>query len=46
MNAINIDDLRQLARRRLPRSVFEFIDGGSQDEVTLRATAMISSRCA
>lgn len=37
MNAINVDDLRQLARRRLPRTVFEFIDGGAQDEVTLRA---------
>ena len=37
MNAINIYDLRNLARRRLPRVVFEFIDGGSQDEVTLRA---------
>jgi isopentenyl diphosphate isomerase/L-lactate dehydrogenase-like FMN-dependent dehydrogenase len=37
MNAINIDDLRNLARRRLPRVVFEFIDGGSQDEVTLHA---------
>ncbi len=37
MNAINIDDLRSLARRRLPRLVFEFIDGGAQDEITLRA---------
>jgi L-lactate dehydrogenase (cytochrome) len=37
MNAINIDDLRRLARIRLPRTVFEFIDGGSQDEITLRA---------
>lgn len=37
MNAINIDDLRRLARKRLPRVVFEFIDGGAQDEVTLRA---------
>ncbi len=37
MNAINIEDLRTHARRRLPRSVFEFIDGGAQDEVTLRA---------
>ncbi len=37
MNAINIEDLRQLARRRLPRTVFEFIDGGAQDEITLRA---------
>jgi L-lactate dehydrogenase (cytochrome) len=37
MKAINIDDLRRLARRRLPRTVFEFIDGGAQDEITLRA---------
>ncbi len=37
MNAVNIDDLRKLAMRRLPRAVFEFIDGGSQDEITLRA---------
>ncbi len=37
MNAVNIDDLRKLAMRRLPRVVFEFIDGGSQDEITLRA---------
>ena len=37
MNAINIDDLRTLARKRLPKIIFEFIDGGSQDEVSLRA---------
>jgi L-lactate dehydrogenase (cytochrome) len=33
----NIEDLRQLARRRLPRALFDFVDGGAQDEVTLRA---------
>ena len=37
MNAINIDDLRTLARKRLPRAVFEFVDGGALDETTLRA---------
>ena len=37
MNAINIDDLRNLARKRLPRAVFEFVDGGALDEITLRA---------
>ena len=37
MKAINIDDLRDAARRRLPKVMFEFIDGGSQDEITLRA---------
>lgn len=37
MDAINIDNLRSLARKRLPRAVFEFIDGGALDEITLRA---------
>ena len=32
----NISDLRRLARRRLPRMVFDYIDGGAEDEVTLR----------
>ncbi len=34
---LNIADLRQLARRRLPRVVFDYIDGGAEAEVTLRA---------
>jgi len=34
--AINIEDLRRLARKRLPRAVFDFFDGGAEDEVTLR----------
>jgi isopentenyl diphosphate isomerase/L-lactate dehydrogenase-like FMN-dependent dehydrogenase len=33
--ALSIADLRRLARRRLPRAVFDFIDGGAGDEVTL-----------
>ncbi len=33
---VNIDDLRRIARRRLPRVVFEYIDGGAEGEVTLR----------
>ncbi len=37
MQAINIDDLRNRARRRLPKVIFEFIDGGAQDETTLRS---------
>jgi (S)-mandelate dehydrogenase len=32
-----IEDLRQLARRRLPRFIFEFFDGGSEQELTLNA---------
>ncbi|HUG73596.1 MAG TPA: alpha-hydroxy-acid oxidizing protein, partial [Steroidobacteraceae bacterium] len=37
MSAINsIADLRELARRRVPRALFDYVDGGSYDEVTLR----------
>ncbi len=31
-----IEDFRRLAKRRLPRPVFDYIDGGADDEVTLR----------
>jgi len=34
--AVNIEDLRLLAKRRLPRAIFDFFDGGAEDEVTLR----------
>ena len=34
--AINIEDLREQARRRLPRVVFDYLDGGAEAEVTLR----------
>jgi L-lactate dehydrogenase (cytochrome) len=37
MNIANIADLRKLAWQRLPRVLFDYIDGGAQDEVTLRA---------
>jgi (S)-mandelate dehydrogenase len=36
MKAFNIEELRLAARRRLPRAVFDFIDGGAEDERTLR----------
>jgi L-lactate dehydrogenase (cytochrome) len=32
----SIADLRELARRRVPRTLFEYVDGGSYDELTLR----------
>ena len=34
--AASASDYRELARRRLPRFLFEYIDGGSYAEVTLR----------
>lgn len=33
--AASISDYRELARRRLPKFLFEYVDGGSYDEVTL-----------
>ena len=33
--AVNIDDLRRMARRRLPKAVFDYLDGGAEDEITL-----------
>ena len=35
-DACAIRDLRQLSRRRLPRAVFDYIDGGAEDETALR----------
>ena len=37
--ALSIEDLRILARRRLPKAVFDFIDGGAADERTMRDNA-------
>jgi len=34
-HVLNIADLRRLAERRLPRVVFDYIDGGADAEVTL-----------
>jgi L-lactate dehydrogenase (cytochrome) len=35
--AASVADLRRIARRRLPRGVFDYIDGGAEDERTLAA---------
>ena len=35
--ALNIEDLRRIARRRLPRVVFDYLEGGSEEHLTLRA---------
>jgi L-lactate dehydrogenase (cytochrome) len=36
MKAASVLDYRELARRRLPRFLFDYVDGGSYAEVTLR----------
>src|SRR5215475_12491809 len=33
---VNVQDFRSLARRRLPKVVFDYLDGGAEDEITLR----------
>ncbi len=37
--AASVRDLRLIARKRLPRGVFDYIDGGAEDELTLRRNA-------
>jgi len=37
--AASVGDLRLIARRRLPRGVFDYIDGAAEDELTLRRNA-------
>lgn len=41
----NLDDFRQLARRRLPAPLFHFMDGGADDEVTLRGNTSAFDDC-
>ena len=38
---VNIADLRKLAKRRLPKAVFDYLDGGADDEVTLRENCRV-----
>jgi isopentenyl diphosphate isomerase/L-lactate dehydrogenase-like FMN-dependent dehydrogenase len=39
--AVNIQDLRTLAKCRLPDVVFDYLDGGAEDEITLRANRQV-----
>jgi L-lactate dehydrogenase (cytochrome) len=36
---LSIEDLRNLARRRVPRAIFDYADGGSYDERTIKRNA-------
>src|SRR5690606_16366885 len=40
---VNVADLRKLARRRLPRMVFDYLDGGAETERTLRENERVFS---
>ena len=41
----NFHDFRRLAKRRLPGPIFDYIDGGADDEVTLRRNTASFERC-
>jgi len=41
----NFHDFRELARRRVPGPIFDYIDGGADDEVTLRQNTASFERC-
>jgi isopentenyl diphosphate isomerase/L-lactate dehydrogenase-like FMN-dependent dehydrogenase len=34
-SVVNIEDLRRIAKRRLPRAIFDYLDGGAEGELTL-----------
>jgi L-lactate dehydrogenase (cytochrome) len=41
----NIEDFRRLAKKRLPGPVFHYIDGGADDEVTLKRNSAAYEDC-
>ena len=42
--AANVHDLRRIAKRRLPHGVFDYVDGGAEDERTLTANSAAFAR--
>jgi len=40
LNAHNIADLREAAKRRLPRGLFEYVDRGTENEVSIRGNRL------
>ena len=41
----NFDDFRKLAKKNLPAPIFHYIDGGSDDEATLKRNTEAFSKC-
>ncbi len=35
--AYNISDYRKLAKKRIPKGIFEYIDRGSENEIALKS---------
>lgn len=43
-SCVNVEDYRRLAQRRLPRMVFDYLDGGAEDETGLAHNRAVFSR--
>jgi len=41
----NVEDFRKLAKKKLPSPIFHYIDGGSDDEVTLKRNTDSFNKC-
>ena len=44
-NCLNFNDFRKLAKKKLPAPIFHYIDGGSDDESTLKRNTEAFSKC-
>ena len=41
----NVEDFRKLAKKKLPSPIFHYIDGGSDDEITLKRNTESFNKC-
>jgi len=41
----NVEDFRKLAKKKLPSTIFHYIDGGSDDEITLKRNTESFNKC-
>ena len=44
-NCYNFSDFRKLAKKKLPSPIFHYIDGGADDETTLRRNTESFNEC-
>ena len=41
----NVEDFRKLAKKKLPSPIFHYIDGGADDEITLKRNTESFNSC-
>ena len=42
--AVNLQEMRLLAKRRVPKAVFDYVDGGANDEISYQRSAEVFSK--